>query len=60
VQSDVFIRKALKDKPGTSFTDIVGPNDIAYVIAIFKNGKNMWDQVIGHIVDIVALGGKES
>ena len=41
VQLDVFIRKALKAKPGTSFIDIIGPNDIAYVIAIFKNGKNM-------------------
>ena len=60
MQSDVFIRKALKDNPGTSFIDIIGPNDIAYKIAVFKNGKNMWDQVIGHIVDIVALGEKES
>ena len=31
---------------GTSFIDIIGPNDITYVIAIFKNSKDMWDQDI--------------
>ncbi len=29
-----------------SYIDIIGPNDIAYVIAVFKNSKDMWDQDI--------------
>jgi hypothetical protein len=43
VHSDDFIRKSLKLGRGTSFLDFVGPNDIAYVIAVFKNSKDMWD-----------------
>ncbi len=46
VHSDEFIRKALKTTPGTSLMDIFWPNDIAYVIALFKNSKEMWDQDI--------------
>jgi hypothetical protein len=46
VHSDEFIHKALKTTPGTNFMDIIGPNDIAYVIALFKNSKEMWDQDI--------------
>ena len=46
VHSDEFIRKAMKINKGTSFLDIIGPNDIAYVIAVFKNSKDMWDQDI--------------
>ena len=36
----------MKINKGTSFIDIIGPNDIAYVIAVFKNNKEMWDQDI--------------
>jgi hypothetical protein len=46
VHSDEFIRKALKLSKGTSFIDVIGPNDIAYVIAVFKNSQEMWDQDI--------------
>jgi hypothetical protein len=46
VHSDDFIRKGLKLGQGTSFLDFVGPNNIAYVIAVFKNSKDMWDQDI--------------
>jgi len=46
VHSDEFIRKTLKLGKGTSFIDVIGPNDIAYVIAVFKNSQEMWDQVI--------------
>jgi hypothetical protein len=45
VHSDEFIRKAMKINKG-SYIDIIGPNDIAYVIAVFKNSKDMWDQDI--------------
>jgi len=41
VHSDEFIRRAMKITKGTSFIDIIGPNDIAYVIAVFKNNKEM-------------------
>ena len=46
VHSDEFIRKTLKSVKGTSFIDVIGPNDIAYVIAVFKNSQEMWDQDI--------------
>ena len=46
VHSDEFIRKNLKLFKGTSFIDVIGPNDIAYVIAVFKNSQKMWDQDI--------------
>ena len=46
VHSDEFIRNTMKVNQGTSFIDIIGPNDIPYVIAIFKNSKDMWDQDI--------------
>ena len=46
VHSDEFIRNGLKLSRGTSFIDVIGPNNIAYVIAVFKNSKDMWDQDI--------------
>ncbi len=46
VHSDEFIRKTLKLGKCTSFIDVIGPNDIAYVIAVFKNSHEMWDQDI--------------
>ena len=46
VHSDDFIRKTLKLGKGTSFIDVLGPNNIAYVIAVFKNSQEMWDQDI--------------
>ena len=32
--------------PKTSFIDIIGPSDIAYVISIIKNSGEVWDQDI--------------
>ena len=46
VHSDDFIHKSLKLGQGMSFLDFIGPNNIAYVIAVFKNSKDMWDQDI--------------
>jgi hypothetical protein len=46
VHSDEFIRKTLKLGKGTSFIDVIGPNNIVYVIAVFKNRQEMWDQDI--------------
>lgn len=39
---------AMKVDPGTSFLDIIGPNDLAYVLAVFKNGNHMSYVGSGH------------
>ncbi len=44
VHSDDFIWKVLRMHPKASFVDILMPSDIAYVISIIKNSKEMWDQ----------------
>jgi hypothetical protein len=44
VHLDEIICKCLRYNPGTSFLDVIGPNDIAYVIALIKNSRDMWDQ----------------
>jgi hypothetical protein len=54
VHSNQFIRMALKVTPQASYVDIIGPSDIAYVIAIIKNSGEMWDQDIR----MKELGGK--
>ena len=46
MHSDEFICKGLRLTSGTSFLDVIGPNDIAYVIALVKNSREMWDQDI--------------
>ena len=46
VHSDEFIHKGLRVNPGTSFINIIGPNDIANVTALVKNSQEMWDQDI--------------
>jgi len=43
---DEFICKTLKLGKGTSFIEVIGPNNIAYVIAVFKNSQEMWDHDI--------------
>ena len=43
---DNFITKALKMTPGYCFFPFVTPSNIAYVISVIKNGKEMWDQEI--------------
>jgi len=37
-------KKLLKMNPGCSFICHFTPSDIAYVLAIIKNGQEMWDQ----------------
>lgn len=44
VHSNDFIRKTLLKNPQTSFVDIIGPSDIAYIISIIKNSGEVWDQ----------------
>ncbi len=44
VHSDEFIHKCLHCSAGRSFLDVIGPGDIAYIVSIIKNSKDMWDQ----------------
>ena len=44
VHSDKFVRKCLCYSAGRSFLDVIGPGDIAYIVSIIKNSKDMWDQ----------------
>jgi hypothetical protein len=41
VHSDEFIKKCLRYAPGRSFLDVIGPGDIAYIVLIIKNSKDM-------------------
>ena len=46
VHSDEIIHKCLCYTPGRSYLDIIGPGDIASIVSIIKNSKDMWDQDI--------------
>ncbi len=46
MHSDEFIHKCLRYTPGRSYLDIIGPGNIAYIVSIIKNSKDMWDQDI--------------
>ncbi len=44
VHSDEHISKCLCYSAGRSFLDVIGPSEIAHIISIIKNSKDMWDQ----------------
>ncbi len=46
VHPDSIITRDLPENVGDSFIDMITPSDIAYVICLLKNGKDMWDQKI--------------
>ncbi len=46
VHSDEHIRKVIWYSAGRNFLDIMGPSDIAYIVSIIKNSKDIWDQDI--------------
>ena len=47
VHSDVYIRSTMRQVPvGDSFLEFIGPSNIAYLLAVFKNGQVVWDQEI--------------
>jgi hypothetical protein len=46
VYSDTLIIKELRCITGCSFLDLIRPGNIAYVIALVKNGKDVWDQTV--------------
>ena len=60
VHSDDFIRKALLKTPKTSFVDIIGPSDIAYVISIIKNSGDVWSQDVKMVeMGVRVMGSRE-
>jgi hypothetical protein len=46
VYSDSDIKTDLKNNEGLSFIDKITPSDIAFVISVSKNGREVWDQNI--------------
>jgi hypothetical protein len=46
VYPDTDIKNDMKNNEGFSFIDRITPSDIAFVISILKNGRNVWDQTI--------------
>ncbi len=44
VHSDDHICKCLRYSAGRCFLDVIWPGDIAYIVLIIKNSKDMWDQ----------------
>ena len=44
IKPNVKWKKLMTNNPGSPLLCMVTPNDIAYVLAIIKNGKELWDQ----------------
>ncbi len=44
IKPDAKWKKILFQNPGRPFFCVLTPSDIAYVLAIVKNGKDVWDQ----------------
>ena len=44
IKPDAKWKKILFQNPGSPFFCVLTPSDIAYVLAIIKNGKDVWDQ----------------
>lgn len=47
LHSDTYIPSMLKKNKSMSFLDIIRPSDIAYVIAVVKNGISVWREEEG-------------
>ncbi len=41
IHSDEHIHKVIHYSAGRSFLDVIGPGDIAYIVSIIKNSKDM-------------------
>ncbi len=42
--ADDLISKKLRAFPGISYLDVISPGDIAYVVVLMKNAREIWDQ----------------
>jgi hypothetical protein len=40
--SDQYYKNLLIENSGATFLDVITPCDVAYVIALMENGKDMW------------------
>jgi hypothetical protein len=36
--------KDMRNSPGCSFLDLISASDIAYVLTVVKNNRDMWDE----------------
>ena len=46
VHPDSLITRDLSENVGVSFINMITPSDIAYVICLVKNGRDMWEPKI--------------
>ncbi len=44
IKPNIKWKKLMKNNPGGLIFCMVTPSDIAYVLAIIKNGKDLWDE----------------
>ncbi len=44
IKTDVVWKKLLRENMGDPIFKFITPSDIAYILSIMKNGKEMWDQ----------------
>ena len=42
VHSDTYYKNMLMENPGATFLDIITPSDVAYVVALMENSRQMW------------------
>ncbi len=42
--TDDIVLRCMKASPGISYLDVIMSGDIAYVIALMKNARELWDQ----------------
>ncbi len=42
--TDDIVLRCMEASPGISYLDVIMPGDIAYVIALMKNTRELWDQ----------------
>ncbi len=47
--SDSEIKRELKSNEGMSVVDLITPSDIAFVIRVIKNARNVWDQTVSKV-----------
>jgi hypothetical protein len=56
-----LISKTRRGSPGISYLDVIRPSDIAYVIVLMKNAREIWDQDLRlSAAGEAVLGNKET
>jgi hypothetical protein len=57
--SDVHLQKCMKKYFNRVFLELISPSDIAYMLALIKNGKGVWDQDVRMVVNPCGGGEKK-